>query len=278
VYDASEVLRHNDEAAGFWTVLDGRVYDLTGFERLHPGGHKIVRAYAGMDATAVYRAVGHATDPSVDALRGLYELGVVRRLDFGAAYGISIGARGLELTTVRALYQTWISTAHLVVEMQNAHANDRSIREGPVARGEDRTEVSPFKLALLREVHPRFVHHYVEPLCASLIALWAPTSGACSATQDVGWMARRLTAPDVAGDGTDALEVVEAIAARDAALLDEVKDILRQGLVLFERHEDRVLRDASGALLELARRLPDAVVGWRRDVAVPRAAVTRRAV
>src|SRR5262249_39560061 len=74
--DASDVVLHNDDDAGWWLIIEGRVYDVTGFTHLHPGGAKIVRAYGGVDATRPYRAVSHHVDLEVDALLGLYEIGV----------------------------------------------------------------------------------------------------------------------------------------------------------------------------------------------------------
>ena len=38
-------------------IINGRVYDVTEFAHLHPGGLKIIQSYAGMDATKAYRMV-----------------------------------------------------------------------------------------------------------------------------------------------------------------------------------------------------------------------------
>ncbi|KAJ1499228.1 hypothetical protein HMI55_004520 [Coelomomyces lativittatus] len=47
-----EVARHrypND----YWVAISGRVYDVTEFIEIHPGGRKILLKYVGTDATKV---------------------------------------------------------------------------------------------------------------------------------------------------------------------------------------------------------------------------------
>ncbi len=46
-YNASEVVCRNNDRDGYWMIISGRVYDLTEFAHLHPGGLKIIRSYAG---------------------------------------------------------------------------------------------------------------------------------------------------------------------------------------------------------------------------------------
>jgi alkylation response protein AidB-like acyl-CoA dehydrogenase/predicted heme/steroid binding protein len=49
-YSMAEVAKHNT-VESTWLVVDGSVYDVTKFARLHPGGERILRAFAGKDAT-----------------------------------------------------------------------------------------------------------------------------------------------------------------------------------------------------------------------------------
>jgi ferredoxin-NADP reductase len=261
-FDASAVALHNDAEHGLWVVIDGRVYDVSRFEALHPGGTKVLRGYAGTDATAVYRSLGHDADPSVDALRALYEIGVVRRLDLGAGWAVWIGDGGLEPISLRGLYRRWVSAMYLAVEMENAHRNDLSIRHRATTRGEAPDSVSPFKAELLGEIHPRFAGNYVRGLEAVLCELWEPTSGACSRHEDVRWMRRRLDAArNCAGLGTDVASI-DAVNARDAALLREIKSGLRGGVRLFEQHERDVVRGAGDRLLETVRGLAGNLERW----------------
>lgn len=54
-----ELSQHNTEA-DFWTVIDGKVFDLSGFLKQHPGGQKVLQPYAGGNATKAFLAV-HST-------------------------------------------------------------------------------------------------------------------------------------------------------------------------------------------------------------------------
>lgn len=56
-----EIQSHNKEE-DCWIVVDGQVWDITGFAPEHPGGPGIIYKYAGRDATAAYNAI-HA--PSI---------------------------------------------------------------------------------------------------------------------------------------------------------------------------------------------------------------------
>lgn len=49
---------HNQEE-DLWTVVSGKVYDLTKFFRTHPGGPDIIVEYAGKDATERFEQAQH---------------------------------------------------------------------------------------------------------------------------------------------------------------------------------------------------------------------------
>lgn len=52
-YSMAEVAKHNTPESS-WLVVDGSVYNITKFARLHPGGERIMRVYAGKDATEAF--------------------------------------------------------------------------------------------------------------------------------------------------------------------------------------------------------------------------------
>src|SRR5260221_7968929 len=116
-YDASEIGLHNDDEHGYWMIIDGRVYDVTEFAQLHPGGVKIIREYTGMDATQPYQKILHNVNPEVDSMLGMYEIGMVRRLNFGTAWGVYIGSDGLKSVTLADVYRIWMRDLYFVVEL-----------------------------------------------------------------------------------------------------------------------------------------------------------------
>mmetsp|Transcript_7033 Transcript_7033/g.22614 ORF Transcript_7033/g.22614 Transcript_7033/m.22614 type:complete len:502 (+) Transcript_7033:58-1563(+) len=75
VWDMAEVARHN-KPEDCWVVLCGKVYDLTDFQRSHPGGSKIITDQAGKDATALFLPV-HPSDIAERLLSPDVRLGTV---------------------------------------------------------------------------------------------------------------------------------------------------------------------------------------------------------
>ena len=172
------IITRNDEARGHWLVLDRRVYDLTAFLAMHPGGVQVLRGYAGMDATQGYlRAHRGATD--VDAVREMYAVGKVRALDFrGAARPVERTGAATHLTEVAALYRAWVNVTYLAVEMQNALRNNLGLQRAVTARGEAPAPRSPYKLERLLETQERFLGSYANGLIgAPAIALWELAEG-----------------------------------------------------------------------------------------------------
>jgi len=296
-YDASEIACHNDEDHGLWMTIDGRVYDVTEFARMHPGGPKIVRSYAGMDATDAYRRVRHDVNPEVDAMLPMYEIGSVRRLDFGAAWGTAISAHGLRLVTLKDAYRAWVGLLFSAVEMENALGMDYGIRDEPVTHDEGRgtTSASPYKTRLLLHTHERFLHEYLPTLTGDRLGdLWAVTSGLASDRHHVRWMSDRITrvacspdaaaaaafAPrvahrlrDAAGELGSSGEVVAQWAERcsrllereDRRLLRELKLTLSDGVAAFERGEGQTIVHGGQDLVATARVIPGLMAGyWSR--------------
>ena len=280
-FDASEVVVRNNERNGYWVIINGRVYDLTDFAAMHPGGDKIIRSYAGMDATLPYQKVLHDVNPEVDAMLAMYELGVVRRLDLGPAWSVAIGeSGGLELVTVKDLYRTWISFLYTVVEMENAGVNDFGVRREPLTYDEAASGdvcQSPYKTQLLLQAHHRFRRDYLAAVTGpTLSRLWALTAAIDGSHHPVRWMESRVAALQGSGDaaaaaameertgstleaGTDlawVVAVVERIEAEDKRFILEMKEGLRAGVRLFERFERDTFAFAASDLRTAVEALP----------------------
>jgi sulfite reductase alpha subunit-like flavoprotein/cytochrome b involved in lipid metabolism len=300
--EVSEIIEHNDEAHGHWLVLDRRVYDLTAFLAMHPGGVQVLRGYAGMDATQGYlRAHRGATD--VDAVREMYAVGKVRALDFrGAARPVERTGAATHLTEIAALYRAWVNVTYLAVEMQNALRNDLGLQRAVTARDEAPTPRSPYKLERLLDTQTRFLGSYANGLIgAPAIALWELAEGLYqgrastfmrdaldaiqtgTSAQYAAAVTVRLRAEladaiadrsiDTAASGHADTEALTRLRFAGTALetvagnfLAEAKALLRQGLVLFERHEAAVLDVAGPDLLALLRRLPELLEGYLAEV------------
>ena len=57
-----EVEVHNRDSDNIWTVIHGKVYDMTNFLDEHPGGGEILLENAGMDSSEQFDDVGHSSD------------------------------------------------------------------------------------------------------------------------------------------------------------------------------------------------------------------------
>lgn len=279
VIPASEVVSHNNDEDGYWMIIDGRVYDLGEFIHLHPGGLKIMRSYSGMDATAAYRMVLHQVNPEVDALLAMYEIGAVRRLDLSQGWGVALSGKGLQFMTLQDVYRLWVRLLYQVVEMENAFANDFSIRAEPVTYDEKMTGVSPSRYRWLQylQSHGRFRRDYQSKIMGeSLHSLWTLTSSLCDENAEAGWMSRQITSihESSLGKKTAELEVslmkelrnpssdvnFEAICLEfekaDKKFLLDLKLGLRAGLMVFEQYESKTLIHGRPALLTAIQELP----------------------
>lgn len=295
-YLASEIVLHNTAENGYWMVLDGRVYDVSEFRHLHAGGFKIIHAYAGMDATIAYRKVLHHVNPEVDSMLGMYEIGVVKRLDFGMEWGVVVGPDGLRFMSLADAYRVWIRFLYNVVEMENALVNDYSLKEQAMVADDSPDSYPPIKLQFLLEVHDRFMLNYVEGTIGQVLEnLWAVTSGICAKNQDVRWMKNEVERikqseeADTVNRLSDELQRrIEDVVARNApesdpvvqlvkqycALLDredkrylrEIKMALRDGILVFEAHERDTIRRGSGQLLDIIRRIPHILESYHARV------------
>jgi cytochrome b involved in lipid metabolism len=55
MFSMEEVVKHNT-ATDNWMVVRGVVYDVTHFQKFHPGGDTILAKYAGRDVSEIYDA------------------------------------------------------------------------------------------------------------------------------------------------------------------------------------------------------------------------------
>lgn len=274
--EISEIAEHNSDAAGYWTLIDHNVYDLGGFLKLHPGGERVVRAYAGMDATHGY-ARAHALRPEVDAMRDMYRIGRLRTLQLDERAVEMTSQDGVHQVSCRTAFRAWVQALHLVVEMQNALDADFSLQEGTTTLGEPPGPRAPYKLSRAAETHYRFLEHYRPVLeRETLPRLWRVTRALFAQGADPDWMEsalRELSATAALRDadalGRELYERFHAHAAdpallgrrlellrdADTRLLAELKAALLSGVRAFESHELSVQTRGAGQLQQACRDL-----------------------
>ncbi|XP_070200867.1 cytochrome b5-like isoform X2 [Littorina saxatilis] len=59
VFSRRDVMKHCDETS-CWIIVEDKVYDVTRFLDLHPGGSEIIMECAGSEASAAFWDKGHS--------------------------------------------------------------------------------------------------------------------------------------------------------------------------------------------------------------------------
>lgn len=162
-YDLSKIVLYNNEKDGYWVIIEGAVLDVTEFMCSHPGGAKILGAYAGMDATSAYQRVGHSNNKGIQAMLDTYKIGIVRPLNLSLKPSFSPVDNSASLAQ---LYRYWVDYLFDIVEIENALRNDSSIQREAATHDENRNTVtvSPAKLLMAVRSHQRFLQEFIPEL------------------------------------------------------------------------------------------------------------------
>ncbi|MET7396141.1 FHA domain-containing protein [Dactylosporangium sp. NPDC005572] len=279
-FEVSELARHNTPEQGYWMAIGGAVFDVGEFLHLHVGGPHIIRNHAGLDATGAYRTVLHHVHAEIDAQLAMYQIGHLRRLRFGAQWGVVLTEEGLRSLPLEELFTTWVRFVYLLVGMENALAADYGFTAAVTTAGEDPGELTPFKAQYVVEAHRRFLVSYLDGLLnEDLRTLWQRTVGFCDPGLDVrtfdadvaALSARpsfdvvRHSVPavrDLVLSGDDPHRVAALCRAyehADTHLLHALKEAVLQGVRAFEVNEADVVERAGATLLDAARAALSAV-------------------
>lgn len=288
-FDATDVAQHNDEDVGYWTTIDGAIYDITEFVHRHPGGAAILREVAGRDGSLPYRQIEHHLDSEIEAMLPMYRVGTVRRLNFGRRGALAIGDTGLTYVLLDDLFRAWARYLHLVVEVQNAVRHDFGILGAAAISGEAGHTMTFLKVQLLLEAHVRFTNVYLSALLdrdlhrlfsfsAAFVApkvdvrelqraldAQAQCAAARAAAENVTATVERLR--DLGGADAHARDVALAEMASlrqplenaDLALLAALKAHVAASVRCFERFERATPERAGTTLLASLRAIPGLV-------------------
>uniref|UniRef100_A0A1B0DF80 Uncharacterized protein n=1 Tax=Phlebotomus papatasi TaxID=29031 RepID=A0A1B0DF80_PHLPP len=71
-YTMVEVEKHN-QRKNLWIVINKGVYDISKFQKEHPGGEEILMDVAGKDASEEFEDVGHSNSARKEMLK--YKIG-----------------------------------------------------------------------------------------------------------------------------------------------------------------------------------------------------------
>lgn len=290
-FSISELAQHNDDQHGYWMAISGRIYDVTEFGHLHPGGLKIIQSYSGMDATFAYQVIQHHVMPEVDAMLGMYEIGVLRQPDLGKKWGVGISGKGLRFISLQDAYRAWCDLLFMIVEMQNGIANDFRVKEEPFTDLEHDGQVllTPIKVQRFGLTHARLVEDYLPIVLGDpLDALWNLTIGILGETHlPAQWMRERVQAVQTSREahtahqlsrlldqslGSHALDpmplnefgraygpLCDLLEQHDHEVLAALKEALRSGVQMFERYRQDIPTSGREPLLQILMQIPGIV-------------------
>jgi sulfite reductase (NADPH) flavoprotein alpha-component len=292
-FDLSEIARHNDEANGYWTIIDDLVYDMTTLAHHHPGGMAILHEVAGSDATAAFHTIGHHKDLEIVARLDMYRIGRVRAVDLMQIGGVTVGAGGLNFVLLADVHQAWIHMLHLAVQVQNAVRHDFSALDHVTVAGENPTDMTWLKAHMLLDAHERFLQTYIPALAGDgLTDLWDVTAGLCAPSLDVRtlpdamsaiasggfaaaaadtrrWRKRLPENADSCANPAD-LETFAELRDRcrhlDQRLISEVKAAYADGVAQFERHGQTVIRAGGSNLVNALTSVVSSIQTFHQDI------------
>ena len=264
--EISDLIRRTNAADGLWMAIDGRVYDVSEFAEVHPGGRKLIESCAGTDATRSYRIVEHHLDPEVEATLSMFEVGSMRRLRFAHRWAIAVGEHGLEHLPVETLFRRWVRCLYLLAEIENAFGLERSIRDEPLRQ-----------LQFGIEAHTRFLTQTVPFVCGRFAGLWRTTSGPCMPEASFRALddqlegilagaaanAARARADELEqalareGDSAELTERISRLQNADARYLEAAKTLVASGVRVFEEYEADAIEHGAGALSDLLLAFPE---------------------
>jgi len=89
---AAEVSEHNTQE-DLWIIVNGQIFDITAYQHEHPGGEKVFKKVAGVDATKQF--LKNHKFSTIDRFRDEIWIGTLKKDDDGAKVGVHHVGGGL---------------------------------------------------------------------------------------------------------------------------------------------------------------------------------------
>jgi cytochrome b involved in lipid metabolism len=77
-FTVEEVSKHNSKETGIWTIIDGKVYDISEWIPKHPGGVIPIMRIAGKDGTDLFKNNPFHKGKNTEGIIKNYFIGVIR--------------------------------------------------------------------------------------------------------------------------------------------------------------------------------------------------------
>jgi hypothetical protein len=185
---------------------------------------------------------------------------------------------------------------YLIVEMENALANEVSFLGRSTTRGENPQEFTPLKVHLLAEAHTRFIALFLDGVLGEeLDMLWATTTGLGDRQGHNRWMQRSIQelrasqSAQVARHnhlqewleawrseketisasprGQAIRELCLLITAENQRCFNDLKLAIRTGVQVFEKYEAQVIEQGGTELLTALRQIPQVIQAYYERLA-----------
>lgn len=290
LFTPADVAVHNCKAEGYWMTIDDVVYDLTAFRQLHPGGTRIIDAYAGMDASHGFKRA-HQSRGDIVAQLATYRKGRLYAPVFEPRLTTVDSPKGPMQVDHAGLYRAYVSALNLCVEMENALRIDVSLGSQSVHPGAISAGTSGYVWSRQAETHHRFLATYVAVLAAetlpTLEALSKALFESSDASETVGSTRGPSTPPKAEADPNltqaaaivakvsetplEALgpvyQAVQAALNLDTELLRSLKAHLRSAVNALAYREHSMIAQSSHPLLALNTAMRELVTNYALDIA-----------
>ena len=292
-YQVSEIARHNSDQDGYWTVINGKVYDVTTYLNLHPGGNTILRFNAGLDATTAFESVQHHLNSEINAVLGMYQIGRVQQLDFANSWGVAVGSEGLRFVSLDSAHLSWVQFLYRLVEIENLIAVDLASLYEPLTQHDSGQKLTPLKLQMVMDTHLRFRHNCLDgAFSQDLHELWANSIGLCGPQENIQYMQADLKeiygnsdadfvhkktlslrdeAVHLLSQEAESVErntgIIQTILNHDLNYLASLKRIVSDCVRVFETYEHATATFGNEELLDTIRQIPAITKGYYESMA-----------